>query len=309
MKAIIFNKYGASDVLREEDVAVPVISDDEVLVEMYTTSVNPVDCYIRSGQLQEMFPLELPHILGTDIAGIVQATGKNVENVQPGDRVFGLVNSGSYAAYARVDKSAVVPISSGISFVEAGALPAVSITAWQSLFHYGKLRKGERILIHAAAGGVGHIAIQLAKWAGAYVIGTASSPNHDFVRQLGADEVIDYTAVDFTDVVHNVDLVIDAIGGEVEEKSFKVLKEGGKLISLINPAITGSASENNVEAKFALIQPRSSDFAQIEELVREHKLKVHISGIVPLSQVGVAEAHRRCETRHVKGKVVIQIRK
>ncbi|MFF2908286.1 NADP-dependent oxidoreductase [Paenibacillus sp. NPDC057934] len=246
--------------------------------------------------------------MSTDIAGIVQAAGKNVDHVRPGDRVFGLMNSGSYAAYARVDKFAVVPISLDISFPEAGALPAVSITAWQSLFHYGQLRKGERILIHAAAGGVGHIAIQLAKWAGAYVIGTASSQNHDFVRQLGVDEVIDYTAVDFTDVVHDVDLVIDAIGGEVEEKSFKVLKEGGKLISLINPAITGIASRNDVEAKFALIQPRLRDFAQIEELVREHKLKVHINGVVPLSQVGVAEAHWRCEARHVNGKVVIQIR-
>ncbi|MFF2014503.1 NADP-dependent oxidoreductase [Paenibacillus sp. NPDC058177] len=308
MKAIIFNEYGTPDVLREEEVAIPVIHDDEVLVEMYTTSVNPVDCYIRSGQVQEMFPVDFPHILGVDIAGIVQATGKNVDHLQPGDRVFGLVDSGSYAAYARVDKSAVVRISPNISFAEAGALPAVSITAWQSLFHYGQLRKGERILIHAAAGGVGHIAIQLAKWTGAYVIGTASSRNHDFVRQLGADEVIDYTAVDFTEVVHAVDVVIDGVGGEVENMSFKVLKEGGKLISLINRAITRNASRSDVEARFALIQPHASDFAQIEEWVREHKLKVHINGVVPLSQTGVAEAHRKSESRHINGKLVIQIK-
>jgi NADPH:quinone reductase-like Zn-dependent oxidoreductase len=308
MKAIIFHEYGAPDVLKEEDVAIPVIHDDEVLVEMYATSVNPVDCYIRSGQVQEMFPVSLPHIPGTDIAGIVQVTGKNVDHVQPGDRVFGLVSSGSYAAYARVDKSAVVSFSPEISFTEAGALPGVSITAWQSLFHYGKLRKGDRILIHAGAGGVGHIAIQLAKWAGAYVIATASPQNYDFVTQLGADEVIDYTVVDFANVVQAVDIVIDAIGGEVEKKSFKVLKEGGKLISLINPAITGGVSENNVDAQFAFIQPRTSDFMQIESLVREQKLKVHISGIVPLTEEGAIEAHRRSETRHVNGKLVIQIK-
>ncbi|WP_379196227.1 NADP-dependent oxidoreductase [Paenibacillus sp. GCM10012306] len=308
MKAIIFNEYGTPDVLREEEVEIPIIHDDEVLVEVYTTSVNPVDCYIRSGQVHDIFPVDFPHILGVDIAGIVQATGKNVNHVQPGDRVFGLVDSGGYAAYTKVDKSAVVRISPSISFAEAGALPAVSITAWQSLFHYGQLRKGERILIHAAAGGVGHIAIQLAKWAGAYVIGTASSWNYDFVRQLGADEVIDYTAVDFTKVVHAVDVVIDGIGGEVEDMSYKVLKEGGKLISLINRAIKGNTSRNDVMAKFALIQSSASDFAQIEELVREHKLKVHINGVVPLSQAGVTEAHLRSETRHVNGKLVIQVR-
>jgi len=309
MKAIFMNDYGNPDVLKEQVVSIPKINDDQVLVEMYATSINPVDSNIRAGRAKEAFPVhQFPHILGLDVAGVVIETGAKVNHFKPGDRVFGLGSSGSYAEYVVAEESMLAKLSPDIPFHIAGALPAVALTAWHSLFIYGTLQPGERCLIHAGAGGVGHVAIQMAKHAGAYVITTASARNHDFVKELGADEVIDYQTVDFSEAINEVDVVLDAVIGANQVKNFKVLRKGGRVVSIVTPNIADLAQEYQANAKFVVVQPTRDELEEIERYVREQKLTVHINRMFPLSETGLIEAHRMIETKHTKGKLVVQIK-
>ncbi|WP_217597589.1 NADP-dependent oxidoreductase, partial [Cohnella sp. GbtcB17] len=212
MKAIVLKEFGVPAILQEQEIDVPVISETQVLVEMYAASINPADYILRSGAVRDILPVQLPYVLGADLAGVVTEVGSKVTLVKPGDQVMGIPvnNGGAYTDYVAVEENALAVIPQGMSFHEAAALPTVGLTAWQSLFKYGKLQSGQRILIHAGAGGVGHIAVQLAKQAGAYVIATALEMNHEFVLQLGADEVIDYTTTDFTKALSSpVDIVLD----------------------------------------------------------------------------------------------------
>ncbi len=309
MRAIMIHEYGNPEVLVEQETDLPICSDTQVLVELYATSVNPVDGNIRAGLVQEVFPVHrFPHVLGLDIAGVVRNIGAAVTQFKPGDRVFGLSSSGSYAEYAAAEEAQLAKLSDRVSIIEAGALPAVALTAWDSLFRYGELKQGERVLIHGGAGGVGHVAIQMAKLSGAYVIATARAVNHDFVRGLGADEVIDYTAVDYSEAVSGIDMVLDFIVGLDQAKNGKVLREGGRIVSIVTPAIADIAGSYGVDGRFVVVEPNRVKLEQIEGWVKERKLQVHLSDTLPLSEAALRQAHTQIETKHTKGKIAIQIR-
>ncbi|MFS0725191.1 NADP-dependent oxidoreductase [Paenibacillus sp. 1P07SE] len=309
MRAIAIHEYGYPDVLVEQEVSVPTCNDNQVMVELHAGSVNPVDSNIRTGRVQEVFPVHtFPHVLGLDLAGIVREVGASVKHFKIGDRVFGLGSSGTYAEYAVAAEDQIAKLSSNHTFIEAGALPAVALTAWHSLFRYGELKVGERVLIHGGAGGVGHIAIQMAKLTGAHVIATASLRNHEFVRQLGADEVIDYANTDFSEEAKDVDMVLDFVVGLEQEKNCRVLKKGGRVVSIVTPAIADIAQAYGVDGKFVVVDPKRDELELIDRWVQEQKLKVHINEIFPLDESALRKAHRQIETKHTRGKLAIQIR-
>ncbi|MFY0665510.1 MAG: NADP-dependent oxidoreductase [Natronospirillum sp.] len=309
MKAITIHGYGEPEVLGEQEVALPVHSDTQVLVEMHATSVNPVDSNIRGGRVQDVFPVQrFPHTLGLDLAGVVKEVGSSVKYFKQGDRVFGLGSSGTYAEYTVAEESQLARLSANIPFNDAAALPVVALTAWHSLFQYGAVKQGDRVLVHGGAGGVGHIAIQMAKASGAYVIATTSSGNHEFVRSVGADEIIDYAAVDYSEVVRDVDIVLDFVVGLEQEKNMKVLKKGGRVVSIVTPDISEITEAYDVRGNFVVVDPRREELEQINAWMEEKKLKVHISRIYSFTEGDLRNAHAQIETKHGRGKLVIQIR-
>lgn len=316
MHAIAIQHYGNPEVFTEEVLPTPAITETQVLIEMYATTVSSADQLVRSGAVEELMQLQFPHVLGVEVAGIVRAIGKNVSRLKVGDRVMGLSRSGGgYADFLALEENSAVVIPLELSFQEAAALPAATLSAWQSLFQYGKLHPGQRILIHAGAGGVGHLAVQMAKQHGAYVLATAREYNHEFVRQLGADEVIDYTTTDFAEATGTVDIVLDMVRetsidadtgiGATEQKNLQILRDNGRLISLVDPMITTHPKVRGIEAQFAYIEPNPKDLASIIQQVREHKLKVHVEEIFPFTMQGIVGAHNHYETRKVRGKLVI----
>lgn len=317
MKAVVIENYGGSEVFAEQERDIPHISDTQVLVEMKATTVSSADQLIRTGTFRHFMPTQFPYVLGVDITGIVVATGKKVTRVQTGDRVIAVSRTGGgYAEHVAVEESDLAVITQSLSDAEAASVSASGMTAWQALFHYGKLQPGQRILIHAGAGGVGHIAIQLAKQHGAYVITTARSHNHSFVLQLGADEVIDYTATDFAESLSPVDVVLDMVRdpvvdkvtgiGATELKNYSILKNNGTFISLVNPAIAKQPPIRGIDAQFALISPNVNDWEAFTQWIQTHELDIHVDNVFPFTRQGVAEAHKYYDTRNMRGKIVIQ---
>ena len=226
MKAIVINEYGNEDVLNYIDVERPEPKADEVLVKVRVAGVNPADWKIRDG-MGETFGFKLPLILGCEIAGIVEKVGGDVKNFQVGDPVYGVMFSGGYAEYAVAKTDEIAPKPQSLDFENAAAVPLGALTAWQAMFDVANLSNGQRILITGASGGVGSMAVQLAKAKGAFVIGTASGRNKEFVRSLGADEFVDYTKQPFEEVVQDVDVVFDTVGSDTLERAFQTLKKGG----------------------------------------------------------------------------------
>lgn len=316
MHAIAIQQYGNPEGFTEQALPTPPITETQVLIEMYATTVSSADQLVRSGAFKDVVQLQFPHVLGVEVAGIVRAAGKNVSRLKVGDRVMGLSRSGGgYADFLALEENSVVVIPPELSYQKAAALPAAALSAWQSLFQYGQLHSGQRILIHAGAGGVGHLAVQIAKQHGAYVLATARAYNHEFVRQLGADEVIDYTITDFAEAAGTVDVVLDMVRetevdedtgiGATEQKNLQILRDNGRLISLVDPLIATHPKVRGIEAQFAYIEPNPRDLASIIQQVREHKLKVHVEEIFPFTMQGIIEAHNHYETRKVRGKLVI----
>jgi NADPH:quinone reductase-like Zn-dependent oxidoreductase len=228
MRAVRFHDYGPPDVLRVETGPRPEPGEGEVLVRVHSAGVNPIDWKYRAGYLKEFMPLELPHIPGFDLAGTVAEVGAGVSDLSPGDEVFGR-GSGTYAEYAVAPATTLALKPAGVSFDQAATLAIGGVTAWAGLFEAAKLERGQRLLVHGGAGGVGSFVVQLGCWKGAHVIATASAGNLDLVRRLGADEGIDHTAVRFEDEVHDLDVVFDTVGGEVTERSWGVLRPDGML--------------------------------------------------------------------------------
>jgi len=306
MHAVRLHRYGAADELIYEETLRPEPQAGEALVRVYAAGVNPVDWKTRKGQWRRD-PIESPLILGWDIAGVVVVTGSGVDQFSPGDEVFGMVRfpefGDAYADYvaAPVDDLAKKPAA--LSLVKAAAVPLVALTAWQALFEAARLQPGQTILVHAAAGGVGHIAVQLAKWKGAHVIGTASAANVDFLRSLGVDQVIDYTHERFEDVAHEVDVVLDTIGGATQERSFEVIKPGGMLVSITDTPDESVARSYGVRTASILVHTSSEQLAEIAELFENGKLQVEVTRAFPL--VEAAEAHLLVEAGHTRGKVVL----
>ena len=308
MKAVMIKEYGNENVLNYVEVDRPEPKADEVLVKVHAAAVNPADWKIRNGA-GERFGLKLPLILGGDIAGTIEAVGDGVKNFQQGDAVYGLTVSGgfsgAYAEYALAKTDAIAPKPESITFEEAAAISVAALTAWQAIFDLAHLSGGQKILITGAAGGVGSMAVQLAKAKGAFVIGTASGRNEQFVRALGADEFIDYTKQNFEEVVNDVDVVFDTVGSDTQERAFQTLKKGGFLVSSAGTPSADIALESGVAAAFVFCKPNAQQLAQINSLIAEGKLKIHIETVLPLTEV--KKAHQLSQSGRTRGKIVLQV--
>lgn len=306
-RAIVIEQYGHADQLKESQVELPELGEHQVLVKVKATSVNPIDWKLREGYLAQMMPWDFPIILGWDVAGEIAEVGSAVADWQVGQAVFARPETtrfGTYADYAIVDDHLLATKPDTVSFAEAAAVPLAGLTAYQALFTHGKLTAGEKVLIHAGAGGVGIYAIQLAKNAGATVITTASEENHALLKELGADQVIDYHTTDFSEVVSEIDLVFDTMGGEVQANSFKVLPENGRLISIVGKPDEELAKKVAV-AESIWLQPDGKQLQEIADLMAEGKVKSIVGHTYPLTAAGVKAAHELSETHHAKGKIVL----
>ncbi|GAB7306851.1 NADP-dependent oxidoreductase [Enterococcus gallinarum] len=307
-RAVVINEYGGKEKLAEAKVSLPELGADQVLVKVAATSINPIDWKLREGYLKQMFPWSFPIILGWDVAGEIVEVGQKVKDYHVGDRIFARPETtrfGTYADYTIVDTNLLAPLPESIAFTEAAAVPLAGLTALQALFDHGSLKAGEKVLIHAGAGGVGTYAIQLAKNAGAYVITTASPRNHELVKKLGADEVIDYHTTDFEEVFTDIDLVFDTMGGEIQKKSFSVLKEHGRLISVLSIEDETLAATKQIEAKAIWLRTNGEQLSELAKLMADGKLVSVIGETFPLTRQGVYDAHALSETHHAVGKIVL----
>ncbi|RJL31867.1 NADP-dependent oxidoreductase [Bailinhaonella thermotolerans] len=310
MRAVRQDTLGGPEVLRMVEVARPEPGPAEVLVRVRAAGVNPADGKTRSwgGWLGEP-----PFVLGWDVAGTVEEVGPGVALHKPGDEVFGMLRypfgNGAYAEYVAAPARTFARRPESLGVVEAGALPLAGLTAWQAVVDTARAGAGSRVLIHAAAGGVGHLAVQIAKARGAYVIGTASAAKHELVRGLGADEVIDYRAVDFTEAVRDVDAVIDTMGGEYGPRSLRTLRPGGVLVSLVlsdvAEGLDARAADLGIRAESMLVEPDHFALTSLADLATAGRLRVLIDSVYPLEEA--ARAHARVETGRATGKIVLTV--
>ena len=306
-RAIVIEEYGHADQLKESNVALPELGEHQVLVKIKATSVNPIDWKLREGYLAQMMPWDFPIILGWDVAGEIVEIGSAVKDWQVGQEIFARPETtrfGTYADYTIVDDHLLARKPEGASFEDAAAVPLAGLTAYQALFTHGKLKAGEKVLIHAGAGGVGIYAVQLAKNIGATVITTASKKNHALLKELGADQVIDYHTTDFSEVLEDIDLVFDTMGGDVQRDSFKVLNENGRLISIVSQP-DEELAKNVAVAESIWLQPDGKQLQEIADLMTEGKVKSVVGRTYPLTAEGVKKAHELSETHHAKGKIVL----
>ena len=308
MKAIVLSDWGGAENFAIQDVPKPIITPDEVLVQVKAFGVNPADFKTRTGTTPYSKNYTYPIILGWDMAGEVVETGSNVTKFKPGDAVYGMVNfpqpGNTYAEYVAAPAAHLAHKPAEVSFEEAAAAPLAVLTAWQALTEHGHLKAGDKLLIQAASGGVGHLAVQLAKAIGAYVIATASGKNEAFVRSLGADEFIDYTTTNVEEVVHDVDLVFDTAGADTVFTSAKVLKPNGHLISIAYGAMDNIlAIRPDIQAERTQVHTTGSDLETINQLIIDGKLKITVSQVLPADQI--AEAHQQLESRRTTGKIVL----
>ena len=318
MKAVRIHQFGGPEVLKLEDVEQPVPAADEILVKVYASGVNPVDWVIREGTNEMMRSfLTLPLTLGWDAAGIVETVGSSVTGFQKGDAVYGVPNfpgNGSYAEYcaAKATQFALKPRC--LNFNEAAGVPLAALTGWTAMFAHGKLEAGQRILIQGASGGVGSFAVQFAKAKGAYVIGVASTSNVDYLKQLGADEVIDYKTQKFEALVRDVDVVLEASPNRNNAERIKAvsaLKKGGKFVSVntdfpFDESLLEALAQKEATGVLSPNQPRQDWLTEIAQLIDGGKVKVLVSNTFPLSQV--AAAHKESASWHVRGKLVLEVR-
>lgn len=308
MKAVCIYSYGGPNVLVYEDAPRPHPGNGEVLVRVHAAGINPVDWKIREGHMKEMLHHTLPLVLGWDVSGVVETLGPGVNRFKVGDEVFSrpdIMRDGAYAEFIVIKESEVALKPESLDHLHAAVLPLASLTAWQTLFDAAGLSAGQRVLIHAAAGGVGHIAVQLAKWKGAHVIGTAAARNHDFLRKLGVDQVIDYATERFEDVVQPVDVVLDTLGGEIQTRSWKVVKRGGILVSVVNPLSAEAAAAHGARQAFVFTQPNAAQLAQIAKLADTEKLKVVVETTLALSDA--TRGQELSERGHQRGKIVLRV--
>lgn len=308
MKAVRIHAYGGPESLTYEDVPVPAIAEDEVLIRVHAAAINPVDWKIREGYLQGFIDYDLPLILGWDVSGVVEAVGQQVTTFKPGDEVFSrpdIKRDGAYAKYIAVKASEVAFKPKTVNHIQAAAVPLAGITAWHCLFEAAGLAAGQRVLIHAAAGGVGSYAVQFARWKGAYVIGTASARNQDFLLELGANEVIDYQTTQFEEIVQPVDVVFDTVGGDVQERSWQVVKPGGMLVSVVSPPAEEKAAAHHCRSAYVFIDPRADWLTEMAQLIDAGQVKPIVETVLPLDQA--AEAHRLSQSGHTRGKIVLQV--
>ncbi|EMM6514288.1 MULTISPECIES: NADP-dependent oxidoreductase [Enterobacter] len=332
MKAFTFKRYGKSPELGFDDVDFPSPGDDEILVKVYAVGLNPIDNMIPTGMFKRVLHFSLPATLGSDVSGVVVATGRRVTRFKAGDEVFASIfdrGTGSLAEFVRVPENLAALKPATLDFVQAASLPMVSLTSWQALTERAKLQAGQKVFIPAGSGGIGSFAIQLAKHLGATVGTTTSTANIDWVSRLGADEVVDYKKQEFEKVLSGYDIVLGTIRGDAIEKSTQILKPGGKIVSLIGPLDTAFARERhlNVFLRFVLglmsrkimrlskkrgltysflfVRPDGSQLSQIAELMDAQRIKPVIDNVFPFAETGDAFAY--LARGHAKGKVVVKI--
>src|SRR6266481_8812736 len=309
MKAIRIHNYGGPEVLNYEDAPRPQPQAGEVLVRVHAAGVNPIDWKVREGDMKDFWPHKFPLILGWDLSGVVEEVGPRVSQFKRGDEVYSLpdpTRNGAYADYIVVRESEISLKPNSLHHIRAAAVPLAALTAWQSLFDTAQLQPGQRVLIHAGSGGVGHLAVQLAKWKGAHVFATASSKNQELLRRLRVDDAIDYTKQKFEDFARDVDVVLDTIGGETQERSWSVLKRGGNLVSLVQPPSEKKAEELGVHAAFVAGHSSGAQLAEIAKLIDSGKLAPVIDRILPLSEV--RRAHELSQSGHTRGKIVLRVK-
>lgn len=308
MNVICAHEFGRPDVLQYETTPEPEPAADEIVVRTHAVGVNPVDTTVRNG---DFFDVPLPWIPGWDLSGTVTSVGADVTDFRDGDEVYGLVHfpkpGNAYAEYVAVSADDIVEKPDSLDHTEAAGLPLAALTAWQALFDKGELTGGQNVLIHAAAGGVGHIAVQLATSRGAHVIGTASEHNRAFLRDLGVDEFINYRKTQFEKELDDIDLVVDAIGGDTRERSYEVLATGGVLAALVGDVSEERAAEYDAHGRRVGVRPDAATLAEINELVVAGKVKPTISTTLPLTDA--IEAHEQIEKGHTRGKIVLRTRK
>ena len=308
MKAVQIREYGDLDVLEYGDVADPVVNDDDVVIRVIGSSVNPVDWHVRAGHMKDKLPLAMPYIPGWDVSGVVEAIGKSVSSFSVGDSVYSrpdIARPGTYAELVAVRASEVAHKPHTISHIEAGVLPLAGITAWDAIVTLGDVTEGQRVLIHAASGGVGSLAVQIAKARGAYVFGTASEQNRGLVESLGADEFIDYRTQRFQDVATHIDVVFDTIGGTTQDDSWVTMNPNGILVSVTSQPSEKVAQQHGVRSAYLFIQPNAPALNELCALVERGDVRPIIGAEFALSDI--KQAHALSESGRAKGKIALYV--
>lgn len=311
MKAAQINAYGNADVLEiNNEVTKPTAGTGQVLVEVHAAGVNPFDITVREGRARQAAEVLFPATLGGDVSGTVVEIGDEVTGFEIGQAVYGqagaLSGQGSFAEFTPVKAKQLAAKPTSTDFIAAAALPLVSASAYQALVDHMNLQAGQKILIHGGGGGIGSVAIQLAKYLGAYITTTASAQDEEFVKSLGADEFIDYTSQDFSTILQNYDAVFDTVGGETNTKSYKVLRSGGALVSMITQPDEELVKEKSIQYTKQFSRVTTERLAQIAKLVDAGKLTAKVDKVFPLEQA--AEALEYLKNDHPRGKVIIQIK-
>jgi len=306
MKAIVIHEYGGPEVLKYEDVPRPEPKENEALVRVIAAGVNPVDALIRTGKYAKFFGTTLPLIPGYDIAGIVEKTGAKITKLKAGDSIYAYVLwGGGYAEYAVATEGEATAKPKSLNYIEAAAAPLVALTAWQALIDTAKLSAGQTVLIHGGSGGVGSMAIQIAKARGAKVIATASTSNQELLKQLGADVAIDYTKTKFEDVAKDVDVVLDSVGKDTLARSYGVVRKGGIIATLVAEPDQAELDKHGIRGAAISVKPNASELAEITKLIEEKKIKPVVSQVLPLTEA--VKAQEQAATHHTRGKIVLKI--
>lgn len=300
MMAVRIHQFGDPNVLVYEPAPKPIPQSDEILIRIHAAAVNPLDCKIRSGKHPLSPQMQFPGILGWDLSGVVESVGNAVTRFKIGDEVYARPGNysvqGAYAEYQAVKENVAAIKPNMITHVEAASLPLVGLTCWQALIDTAQLKKNQKILIHAAAGGCGSFAVQLAKVCGAYVIGTSSAVNIDFLKSLGADVCIDYNKTRFEEVVNDVDVVFDLVGAETQERSWRILRKDGILVSIVRPEPNPAMMQKyHVRGKLVVMHPNGKQLESIAALVNDKKIKPIVSKVLSLQETPLAQCSHKSE--------------
>jgi NADPH:quinone reductase-like Zn-dependent oxidoreductase len=307
MEVVRIDKFGPREVMKFRKLPIPTAGPNQILLKVKAASINPVDWKIREGMYPAVKSDRLPYVLGRDVSGVVEACGTGIARHQKGDDIYGMlgIDRGTYAEHVIVKANEAAPKPRSIDHLTAAGVPLAGLTAWQGLFRYGELKTGQRVLIHGGSGGVGHFAIQFAKAKGAHVITTVAEKHIEFVKQIGADDVIDYQKQKFDDIVHEADMVLDLIGGETRKRSWPVLKKGGILVSTMLEPFGDRTGELGVRAAHYTVQESGEELREIGSLIDAGKVKPKISKVFDFHEVG--SAHEYVERGDTEGKVILKI--
>ncbi|MBL8664417.1 MAG: NADP-dependent oxidoreductase [Candidatus Odyssella sp.] len=309
MKAVLIRAFGGPEVMEFVETPEPMPAPNEVVVEVHAASVNPADIKMRDGSMNQYGALKLPRILGRDFSGVIAAVGSGISDLRPGDAVFGIADrlkDGTHAETHVTDAALVARKPKALTHIAAASLGVAAASALTALEFAAQVNAGDRVLIHAGAGGVGHFAIQYARKRGAHVIATARADNHEFVKSMGAQEAVDYTSVDFADAVKDCDLVLDTLGGEAHYKSMACLKPGGTLVWLNAAPLPQRPPRADIKIVHAIVKAARPQMERVGQLAADGTLKPHVTATFPLERA--AEAYAMVGTGRTRGKVVLTVR-